>query len=586
MLRYVFAVTLLTTQAILAAPVAELYVAPQGDDAAAASETAPLRSLAEAFSRSIPLPGTFPGESPPDIVVTLAPGVYEGFQLWNKGDKPRLTFRSADPANPAVVSAAVPITGWQPESGGRWKTKYEIKIGNVLYVNGKRATLARGPFPENAELYGDIESIDADKGYLAPGDAGMASWHYPHDIRIHYFNSWAHMICPVAYIDVKDGATRIGMRPLDFMLAKRKEGVQAQEPAFIENALELLDEPGEFYQDMGEGVVYYMPRPGEDMATAKVVACGSETLLSVMAARNVQFEAIVFADTTDYVDSHVDTQANCCIHEGNLFMRDGHLVNVNNEYRRKLASAVTVEDSRNITFRNCTFTRLGGGGIMLLVGCQDCAIVDCHFHDIAADAVVLGDVSDEDHHPRNFPVTENNRITGNHIHDIGLRYQGSVAIFCGYVKDTLIARNHIHDTPYSGISVGWGWGEQDAGGGAYEAPYHYSTPTPAANNIIEQNHIHHVMQQRDDGGAIYTLGNMPGSVIRQNHIHDNKNIPGGIYLDEGSGFIEITQNAVYNVPTPMNYNNRSQDRINTCNEHDNYFNLKPGDAAFPKNLLP
>jgi hypothetical protein len=82
------------------------------------------------------------------------------------------------------------------------------------------------------------------------------------------------------------------------------------------------------------------------------------------------------------------------------------------------------------------------------------------------------------------------------------------------------------------------------------------------------------MRELQDGGAIYTLGNQPGTLIAGNHIHDNPGGPGGIYLDEGSGFIEISGNAVYRVPTPMNYNNRAQDRIKTCKEHDNFFGVQ------------
>jgi hypothetical protein len=58
-------------------------------------------------------------------------------------------------------------------------------------------------------------------------------------------------------------------------------------------------------------------------------------------------------------------------------------------------------------------------------------------------------------------------------------------------------------------------------------------------------------------------------------IHDNPGAPGGIYLDEGSGFIEVTGNVVYNVTKPMNYNNRNQNRIATCKEHDNWFKDAP-----------
>ena len=150
---------------------------------------------------------------------------------------------------------------------------------------------------------------------------------------------------------------------------------------------------------------------------------------------------------------------------------------------------------------------------------------------------------------------------------------GGVGVFAGYTDGTIIAHNEIRDLPYSGMSVGWGWGEEDAGGGSenYYMPFKYDTPTPSGNNRIEFNHIHHVMSRLHDGGGIYTLGNMPGTIIRGNHIHDNPGAPGGIYLDEGSGFIEITGNLVYHVSTPMNYNNRAQNRIATCKEHDNFF---------------
>jgi hypothetical protein len=153
-----------------------------------------------------------------------------------------------------------------------------------------------------------------------------------------------------------------------------------------------------------------------------------------------------------------------------------------------------------------------------------------------------------------------------------VEYKGGVGIFVGYTQRTTLAHNEIRDLPYSGISAGWGWGEEDAGGGAYavQGPL-YTQPTICRENRITNNHIHHVMRELHDGGGIYLLGNQPGTIIANNHIHDNRGIPGGIYLDEGSGFIEITSNLVHDVPTPMNYNNRAQNRIATCKEHDNFF---------------
>ena len=163
----------------------------------------------------------------------------------------------------------------------------------------------------------------------------------------------------------------------------------------------------------------------------------------------------------------------------------------------------------------------------------------------------------DDHHPDDpRKIVKNNAVVNCYIHDCGVEYWGSVGVFAGYTEGTVIAHNEITGLPYSGISVGWGWGEEDAGGGnpAYEQPFKYDTPTPAKNNRIEYNHIHGVMGKTLDGAGIYTLGNMPGTVIRGNHIHDSTGAGkadrgpiAGIYLDEGSGFIEITGNVVYNV---------------------------------------
>ena len=160
--------------------------------------------------------------------------------------------------------------------------------------------------------------------------------------------------------------------------------------------------------------------------------------------------------------------------------------------------------------------------------------------------------------------------------------------------------------PYSGISVGWGWGEEDAGGGATHQPFVYQTPTPAKNNRIEMNHIHHVMYSMNDGGGIYTLGNMPGTVIRGNHIHDNGHAQTGgddLYLDAHGRYTARPATSRTRTATragsiwtkaadssrspatwstsrrkPMNYNNLAQNRKATCKEHDNFFGSRP-DAA-------
>jgi hypothetical protein len=368
-----------------------------------------------------------------------------------------------------------------------------------------------------------------------------------------------------------------------FTLARTKEGVQVDLPAYVENALELLDEPGEWYLDRTSHVVYYLPRPGEDMAQAEVIAPAVETLVALQGTldkpvANLRFEGLTFADADWLRPSeigHVDLQANFILTPGEkLFTRDGHVTMVHNEASKSPAHIVC-HTTHAVTFERCVFTRLSGAALDLEVGAQDNVVNGCHFYDVGGSAIQVGDVLTGDHHPDDpRRIVRGNAVTNCTIHDCAVEYMGGLGIFGGYTQGTRIAHNLIYDLPYSAVSLGWGWGEEDAGGGApnYVQPFKYDTPTPARDNRIEFNHIHHVMQRLHDGGAIYTLGNQPGTVIGANHLHDSRGVPGGVYFDEGSGFIEITGNVIYGVSRPVNYNNHAQDRISTCKEHDNYFN--------------
>ena len=471
-----------------------------------------------------------------------------------------------------VISGAKPISGWQLDENGRWKARSPIENFRQLHVAGRRAVRARGAPPEGLKLYGE-------DGYQTP-DEGIADWKNPSDLELCYYVEWTHTRCKVRGVTRDGEHAVISMLQPRFNDARNKQGVRVGLPNYIENALELLDEPGEWCLDRQANMVYYMPRPGEDMRTARVVAPAIEKLLELRGTldapvHNIRFEGITFADGGWLGPSktgHVESQANFVNDLNKLHTSVKPYVTTIHHEMLKSPSNIVCRAARSIRFERCTFTRLGGGGIDLEYGSQDNVISGCRFYDISGTAIQVGDVLKTDHHPSDERmIVRNNAVVNNYIRDCCVEYMGGVGIFAGYVAETTIAHNEISNLPYSGISIGWGWGELDAGGGAYHQPFRYDTPTPMKSNRIQHNHIHHVMQSLNDGGGIYTLGNMPGTIIRGNHIHDNRGIPGGIYLDEGSGFIEVTGNVVYGARIPMNYNNRNQNRIATCNVHDNFF---------------
>jgi endoglucanase len=94
-----------------------------------------------------------------------------------------------------------------------------------------------------------------------------------------------------------------------------------------------------------------------------------------------------------------------------------------------------------------------------------------------------------------------------------------------------------------------------------------TSATPCRGNVIEFNHIHHVMQMLSDGGGIYTLGRQPETVLRANLIHDvplnaGRAESNGMFIDEGSSDILIEQNTIFNTArSPIRFHQATGDTV-------------------------
>jgi hypothetical protein len=326
-----------------------------------------------------------------------------------------------------------------------------------------------------------------------------------------------------------------------------------QAPFFLANAIEFLDEPGEWFEDVPAGKIYYWPREGEDMTRAKVYAPAIETLVQIEGlpdrpVTHIQFKGITFAHTAWLRPSqqgHVPLQAG-------MFMLDAKKLSPKGTpYHRGLdnlawvgrpPAAVSLKNAGQISFENCTFEHLGSAGLDFESGTRDDLVQGCAFHDIGGNGIQLGKFSDtnvETHVPYSpsdeREICRHEKISNNVITDCGNEDWGCVGIGVGYAQDVSIEHNEIFNLPYTGISVGWGWTKMT---------------NALRDNFISANRVHLVGQRLGDLGGIYTLSVQPGTVVAENSISDLEPSPYVpdpdhwyyLYLDEGSSYITVRDN--------------------------------------------
>ena len=540
--------TLQATPAQAGSRAVTIYVTSSGSGQQLGTKSHPFRSLeaARLAVRAVNLTARA------DINVVLANGTYridKTFALTGRDsgrDGHTVTYRAAPGANP-VISGGRDVTGWTIADAGRGI--YKAHVGAVdtrqLYVNGELETRARG-----ADNPGGFAKTAT--GYRIT-DSSLAAYRNQKNIEVVSRWGWMMYRCPVDSIT----ATAMTMNAQCWHNANLHEGQEIQTPSWLENAYELLDSPGEWYLDKTTGDLYYKPKPGQNLATATVTIPMVQDLLDLNGTlaspvQNVSVQGITFSYSTWLAPSSPDGMV-----EGQAGFR---IVGNNNPtfdstrlYWQKTPGAVNVNYGHNVSFTGNRFEHLGAVGLNLNTGSQDTSIVGNVFTDVAATGIQVGGVEVIDHHPSDpRSITKNTLVSNNVVRKVANLYNGSVGILAGYTDHTTIEHNKVYDLPYSGISVGWGWGLTDQGGdsnypGNQGVPI-YDTPTPSTDTIVRNNLISDIMKLQADGGAIYTLSTSPHSLVSGNLI---TGIPehayGAVYHDEASRYWHTTGNAFCNV---------------------------------------
>ena len=329
-------------------------------------------------------------------------------------------------------------------------------------------------------------------------------------------------------------------------------------PFYLTNAKELLDEPGEWYHDVREHKLYYMPRTNEkfEMINEKFEAVVPvvETLVEFIGTAefpvcDITIEGVTFSHTTWMRPSekgHVPLQAGMYLVEAyklrpQIDRPNNHKLD-NQGWLGRADAAVELRYAENVSFEECRFEHLGGSGLDYVEGCHGGTVTHCTFTDIAMNGLVVGSFSPEglETHRPYQPVDSREVCSGltieqSEFYDVSNEDWGCVAIAAGYVSDMNIEHNTIHDVSYTGISLGWGWNRDEV---------------CMKNNRVHANLIYNYAQHMYDCAGIYTLGNQPGTLISENVVRDiarpsyvhDPNHWFYLYTDEGSSNITLRDN--------------------------------------------
>jgi Right handed beta helix region len=301
-------------------------------------------------------------------------------------------------------------------------------------------------------------------------------------------------------------------------------------PTWIENALELLDTPGEWYLDRAAGFVYYFPRPGENLTTATVMAPRVSTLVHAASTASAPLHDVRLRGLTFTYATWLGPNAKTgypSVQAGLLYTGTAAKPGV-----QKIPGAVTLEGAHHVTLERNVFEHLGSTALALDRLCQNDVVLGNVIRDVSGGAIALGDVIASPPTADPSTLTLNNALRDNYITDIGLEYHDAAGIFAGYVTGTVIEHNELYNLPYSGISVGYGWSQ---------------TLTAMKANRIEGNLVHSFLARLEDGAGIYTLSAQQGTTLQGNFVHGEIGPYAGLYLDNGSRGITVQGNVVSSV---------------------------------------
>ena len=463
-----------------------IYVSPNGNDAAKGTVSDPLKTVEAALKQAREWRRLGSAEAEGGINIIMRGGVYSI-------DKP-IFIRPEDSGTPesptvirgaegeeAVISGGISVTGWRKAAddprlpaaarGKVWVADAPV-LGNKivyarqLYADGRkavRATQFDGPYAmERMKAFSPSdESITIPTPETDLSKAGQL------EMIVH--QRWAIAILRVREMkDLGGGLTKVWFHQPESQLEFAHpwpqpviDGERGNSSFCLVNALELLDQPGEWYQDYPSGRIYYYPEDGRRPDMMQVTVPALEQLVEIGGTRERQVSGIRFDNisfqyaswTRPSHEGHVTLQGGFRLIDAYKLEKPGlpHKAELENQaWIARPEAAVAAQFATGIAFTECSFSHVGASALDFRYAVSSSEITSCTFEDIGGTAIMAGSFGEggfETHIPYSPAIPADLchglTISKCRINDAANEDWGCAAVSAGYVSGITIDQNEV-----------------------------------------------------------------------------------------------------------------------------------------------